>query len=119
VFLLPLRSWFVTCRDLVGKVGSRNVEDSGFAGNTGVDFARDVPNVSSSIFGRDQAISRTKKEIGKQKVCFFLSDISTSSKKVFRLSYDAALNKAERLKNSKKEKDRQEADDELEAAKSK
>jgi len=36
-----------------------------------------------------------------------------------RLNYDAAINKVERLKNSKKDKDREEADVELDICKSK
>jgi hypothetical protein len=36
---------------------------------------------------------------------------------VCRLTYDAALNKVERLKGSKKEKDREEAEEEMEVAK--
>lgn len=36
---------------------------------------------------------------------------------VCRLTYDAAMNKLDRLKGSKKEKDRQEAEEEMEIAK--
>lgn len=104
---------------MFGETRPGDVQDRNFAGNPCIDPTGYLIVIIARIFRRNQGVPGTEKEVRKPAVCFFSPrsykcGVLTSC---FRLTYDAALSKVERLKGSKKEKDREEADDELEVAK--
>ena len=67
---------------------------------------------------KEYHVQRKKLE-SRRSVCSAPTTNSPSLTTFYRLNYDAAISKVERLKNSKKDKDREEADVELDICKSK
>lgn len=107
-------------RNIAGEVWSSSFKGSYASGSVCSHFPRHLSVIYQELWGENQGLWAPAEEVGQPKVgtltYFSLSLVYLTED--HRLSYDAAISKLEKLKTSKKdkEKERKEAEDELQTA---